>query len=129
MFKNYIIEEGKTILKQVELFNPTGKPYEIKEIISQSQIIAKLLEMLQEKVYIVQKCFEANSSFEIQRAQGFETFINTEIGEFTIAEILGTYTDNILRKNGLKVSHEEYEQHLEQIVKLFAHLIDKDIFI
>lgn len=36
MFKNYIIEEGKNILKQVELNNPNGKPYEIKEIISQS---------------------------------------------------------------------------------------------
>ena len=55
--------------------------------------------------------------------------MNTEIGEYTLAEILGTYTDNILRKNGLKVSHEEYELHLEQIVKLFAHLTDKDIFI
>ena len=34
LLKNYIIEEGKTILKQVELINSNGKPYEIKEIIS-----------------------------------------------------------------------------------------------
>ena len=33
MFKNYIIEEGRNILKQVELINPNGKPYEIKEIV------------------------------------------------------------------------------------------------
>ncbi len=85
--------------------------------------------MLQEKSQIVQQCFEGNSSFEIVRSQGFENFINFEIGQYTIAEILGNYTDNILRKNGLKVSHEEYELHLEQIVKLFSHLSDKDIFI
>lgn len=36
MFKNYIVEEGKTILKQVELNNASGKPYEIKELISQN---------------------------------------------------------------------------------------------
>lgn len=34
LFKNYIIEEGKTILKEVELLNSSGKPFEIKEIIS-----------------------------------------------------------------------------------------------
>jgi hypothetical protein len=69
--------------------------------------------MLQEKSQIVQQCFEGNSSFEIVRSQGFENFINFEIGQYTIAEILGNYTDNILRKNGLKVSLEEYELHLE----------------
>jgi hypothetical protein len=55
--------------------------------------------------------------------------VNFEIGQYTLAEILATYTDNILRKNGLKVSHEEFEQQLERVVKLFAHLTDKDIFI
>lgn len=72
-------------------------------------MVTKLLEMLQEYTGIVQNCFEANSSFEIQRAQGFEQFVNFEIGSYTLAEILATYTDNILRKNGLKVTHEEYE--------------------
>ena len=117
------------MLKQVELHNKEGKLYEIKEIIATSQVVTKLLEMLQEYTGIVQNCFESNSSFEIQRAQGFEQFVNFEIGQYTLAEILATYTDNILRKNGLKVSHEEFEQQLERVVKLFAHLTDKDIFI
>lgn len=68
-----------------------------------------MLDMLQEYTGVVRDCFESNSSFEIQRAQGFELFVNFEIGRYTLAEILATYTDNILRKNGLKVSHEEYE--------------------
>lgn len=43
---------------------------------------------------------------------------------------MATYTDNILRKNGLRVSsHQEYEAQLERVVKLFAHITDKDIFI
>ena len=74
-------------------------------------------------------CFEANTSFELQRQQGFESFVNYELGKFTIAEILACYTDNILRKNGLKCTNEEFEAHLDQIVKLFSHLTDKDIFI
>jgi cullin 1 len=55
--------------------------------------------------------------------------LNFEIGQFTVAEILATYTDNILRKNGLKVPPDQFEAHLEKVVKLFSHLTDKDIFI
>jgi len=46
-----------------------------------------------------------------------------------VAEILATYTDNILRRNGLKLPHDQYEAQLEKVVKLFTHLTDKDIFI
>jgi len=52
----------------VDLYNKDGKPMDIKEIIFTSQIVVKLLEMLQEYTNIVQNCFESNSSFEIQRA-------------------------------------------------------------
>lgn len=128
-FKQFIAEQGKAMLKQVELHNKDGKLYEIKEIIATSQVVTKLLDMLSEYTGIVVNCFESNSSFEIQRAQGFEQFVNFEIGQYTLAEILATYTDNVLRKNGLKVTHEEFEQQLERVVRLFAHLTDKDIFI
>ena len=53
------------MLKQVELHNKDGKLLEIKEIIGTSQIVTKLLDMLQEYTGIVQNCFESNSSFEI----------------------------------------------------------------
>jgi len=85
--------------------------------------------MLDEYRHIVSYCFEGNTSFELQRAQGFEAFVNFEIGQFTVAEILATYTDNILRKNGLKLPLDQFEAQLEKVVKLFAHLTDKDIFI
>ena len=64
-FKSFIAEQGKNMLKQVELHNPDGKLFEIKEIIHTSQIVTKLLDMLQEHTGIVQNCFESNSSFEI----------------------------------------------------------------
>lgn len=85
--------------------------------------------MLDQYHHIVQFCFEGNTYFELQRAQGFESFVNFEIGPYTVAEILATYTDNILRKNGLKVPQDQFEAQLEKVVKLFSHLTDKDIFI
>lgn len=85
--------------------------------------------MLDEFLHIVGFCFSGNTSFQIARQKGFEKFINFEIGQYTIAEMLATYTDNILRKNGLKLPPDQFEAHLEKIVKLFTHLTDKDIFI
>lgn len=49
--------------------------------------------MLDDYLYIVKNCFNNNSSFEINRAQGFESFINLDLGEYTIAEVLATWTD------------------------------------
>ena len=127
--KRFINEEGKKLLKLVGLTNSSGKELGIKEILQESGIISKLLKMLDEFTHVVQDCFEGNTSFEIQRSQGFESFVNFEIGKYTLAEILATYTDNILRKNGFKEPQNIFEAHLEKIVKLFSHLTDKDIFI
>jgi hypothetical protein len=49
-----------------------------------------------------------------------------------MSEALAIYTDNILRKGGLKgiqESGQNEEEYLKQIVQLFTHLVDKDLFI
>jgi hypothetical protein len=48
-----------------------------------------------------------------------------------MAEILAVYTDNTLRKGGMKSLSEsnKEEEHLKQVVSLFTHLVDKDLFI
>ena len=102
----FISEQGKDQLRSIALVGPEGKNYSVKEIISRSEVIEKLIKMLDDYLHIVQYCFNSNTSFEIQRAQGFENFINFEIGNFTVSEILATYTDNILRKNGLKLPQD-----------------------
>jgi cullin 1 len=66
---------------------------------------------------------------EISRISGFENFVNYDIGNFTVAEILSTYTDGVLRKNGFKADPDQFVEHLDLIVKLFSHLSEKDIFI
>jgi len=48
-----------------------------------------------------------------------------------MSEILAVYTDNILRKGGMKSLTEsgKEEEHLKMIVSLFTHLVDKDLFV
>ena len=101
--RTYIINLGRNMLKAVVITSPEGKTLGVKEIITKSEIVEKLIGMLDEFLHIVNYCFDQNTSFQIQRAQGFESFINFEVGQYTVSEILATYTDNILRKNGLKL--------------------------
>jgi cullin 3 len=47
-----------------------------------------------------------------------------------MSEVIAIYTDTILRKGGMKSLPEaQYEDYLKQIVQLFNHLVDKDLFI
>lgn len=45
----------------------------------------------------------------MQRYQGFESFINFDLGKFAVAEIIASYTDNILRKNGFKGTNDDID--------------------
>ena len=48
-----------------------------------------------------------------------------------MGEVLAVYTDNIFRKGGMKAVQERgtEEEYLKQIIALFTHLVDKDLFI
>lgn len=52
-----------------------------------------------------------------------------ETRKVTMSECIAIYTDSILRRGGMKIEESKQEEYLEKIVKLFTHLIDKDLFI
>jgi hypothetical protein len=58
---------------------------------------------------MVKKCFSNDAMFERSRQVAFEQFLNRDRGEtnkISMAEILATYSDNILRKGGVKLPEE-----------------------
>jgi len=71
--------------------------------------------------------------FERAQSNAFEEFMSKTVKNLSFAEILGTYTDKILRKGGYKAagvsSLDQLEECIEKIVVLFTHLSDKDVFI
>ena len=82
---------------------------------------------------MVKQCFSADVVFERARQVAFETFLNRdrgETGKVTMAEMLATYTDTVLRKGGgFKIQEDKFDEFIEKIVLLFTHLIDKDLFV
>lgn len=49
--------------------------------------------------------------------------------KYAMAEFLAHYTDKVLKKGGMKVEKQQYEEHLEQIITLFTFLVDKDLYL
>jgi hypothetical protein len=54
---------------------------------------------------------------------------NRDTNKVNMSELLAVYTDIILRKSGMKIEESKQEEYLEKVVRLFTHLIDKDIFV
>lgn len=51
------------MLKAVVITSSDGKALAVKEIISKSEIVEKLIAMLDEFLHIVSYCFDSNTSF------------------------------------------------------------------
>ncbi|GJS89416.1 cullin-1 isoform X1 [Tanacetum coccineum] len=62
--------------------------------------------------------------------EAFEVFCNKAICGSYSAELLATFSDNILKKGGSeKLSDEAIEDTLKKVVKLLAYISDKDLFV
>lgn len=131
MFKEHISVQGDSLLNKVDLPEESKDHTKLKEILQSSQIIEQLVTMLDKYMFMVKTCFSQNPYFERARQTSFEFFLNKERnqGKISLSEMLAIYTDSILRRGGMKIEEAKHEEYLEKIVKLFTHLIDKDLFI
>ena len=78
---------------------------------------------------MVQQCFNNESTFQRQVMLAFQTFMNLDVGQHTMAELISTNTDKLLRKGGSKENEAQLDDTLDQQVALFSYLVDKDMFI
>lgn len=93
-----------------------------------------MIKILDEAQVLCAECFDKATLFERAKANAFEEFMNKQVKGLSFAELLGTYTDKLLRKGGYKSIEEvsnqdQLDQYLEKLVILFTHLTDKDVFI
>ncbi|CAE7529703.1 CUL3A [Symbiodinium natans] len=86
----------------------------------------KVLELKKEVDDMVASCFESDTGFQKGRNRGLEAVLNKDT---RCAKYLALFCDLQLKK-GLKGRNEDEVQTLvNQVVSLFAHLKDKDIFL
>lgn len=90
------------------------------------EYITQVLELKLEMDDLVAKCFDNDSQFQKARNRALENVLNKDT---RCSKYLALYCDLQLKK-GLKGRNEEEVTSLvNQVVNLFAHLKDKDIFL
>mmetsp|Transcript_57243 Transcript_57243/g.150650 ORF Transcript_57243/g.150650 Transcript_57243/m.150650 type:complete len:756 (-) Transcript_57243:26-2293(-) len=88
--------------------------------------VEQVLELKSELDELVTQCFDNDSGFQKARNRGLESALNKDT---RCAKYLALFCDLQLKK-GLKGRNEEEMMSLvNQVVSLFAHLKDKDIFL
>ncbi|CAE7827953.1 CUL3A [Symbiodinium microadriaticum] len=93
---------------------------------SPAAYMEKVLELKKEVDDMVVSCFDSDTGFQKGRNRGLEAVLNKDT---RCAKYLALFCDLQLKK-GLKGRNEEEVQTLvNQVVSLFAHLKDKDIFL
>ena len=127
-FKNQLIKMGTKLIRETET-SANGKDLPIKVIISNSQLVENVIEMLLHYRRMIDECFSKDNSFERQLMLSFQDFMNLDVGKFSMAEILATYSDKVLRKGGIKGERKLIDEQLDSIALLFAYLFDKDLFL
>lgn len=68
---------------------------------------------------IVDNQFQKDPLFQNSLKAAFETIMNTDVGSLTNAEYLASFCDRMLKKGGEKLSDQQVERRLEDIVSDF----------
>mmetsp|Transcript_38572 Transcript_38572/g.27908 ORF Transcript_38572/g.27908 Transcript_38572/m.27908 type:complete len:121 (+) Transcript_38572:1123-1485(+) len=117
------------MIEQSEKLQETKeKELTVKDIIA-SQLVENLVKMLKKYTRMVKQAFCGDPLFTRRLQLSFEAFMNLDIGKHQMAVVLATYSDTLLRKGGVKFETQVYNEFSEIIVKLFSHIIAKDLFL
>jgi cullin 1 len=124
--KDHIQGEGQTILdKRAQKISEA----EGKEGPLDSWFVQALLDLHDKYRALVQEQFNGDPQFQKALKYAFEHVCNSDIGKYSVAELLGMYADSVLKSGGEeKLSEAQIEDVLEKICQLFSFLAEKDVF-
>ncbi|KAM0029605.1 putative cullin protein, neddylation [Helianthus debilis subsp. tardiflorus] len=130
LFKQYVIAEGTTLVKQIE-DAVSNKKTEKRDVVGllEQVFVRKVFEHQDKYLKYVNDCFSNHILFHKALGETLEIFCNKIIAGSSSAEVLATFCDNILKKGGSeKLSDEAIEDTLEKVVRQLAYISDRDLF-
>ena len=97
-FKNHIFQEGSLLMDEAERSLEGRDHVKAKEIVSDSKFIDSLIALRNKYDRILQACFHRDRQFQTVLRSAYENFLNRDIKQISMAEILATFSDKILSK-------------------------------
>lgn len=122
--KDFIKSEGEAIIEEKKLKSEISK----KDSPEDPEFVKNLINLLKRFKSLLDESFRNDSFYQRSINTGFSDVINKRIGKHTFAEILACYSDKLLRKTNNKMSDQEVEEELVNVISVFEHLEDKQLF-
>jgi hypothetical protein len=118
----YLLAVGNEIVEQTKIIS-------VKDKIDKShRLINNLLEFYVRYTEVVQKCFSNDLLFVRIMNKAFREIVNQDVGIFTTAELLNFFVDHCLKGNE-KLLEDQLDETLTNVVQLFTHFNEKDMFL
>lgn len=127
--KDYVSVRGNQTVDQFcdNIKNSKSNPSE-RQVLAAS-VINSILELHNNFFALITTCFERHATFQKALKEGFEVFMNRDIGNYPMPLLLSNYCDQLLRQRLPLPPGVSLEALFDQLVCLFEHLLDKDYFI
>ncbi len=95
-----------------------------------SNYIEELMAMHDTYFELVRTAFHGHGIFQRALKDAFSSIVNrpSSVEQASSAELLASYADSVLKKGGLSLEGAALERTLDNIVRLFSYLTDKDLF-
>ncbi|XP_057856921.2 cullin-1 [Cryptomeria japonica] len=126
-FKQFVIVKGTELIKQAE----DAKKEEKRDSSGapKQEFVRRVIEMHDKYEHYVLECFQNHKLFQKALQEAFETFCNKGPAKYLTAESLSAFSDNLLKKGSTeKLSDDEIDLALENVVKILEHVENKDVF-
>lgn len=120
-FRQFVTQKGSVLVDSREQQQSTT-------VVSDPTFVQSLIDLHDQYKSIVSRCFQSDTSFQKSLKEAFEVFINREFEKTSIAALMASFCDRILRKSGERMTDETMEDSLAKLVDLFSFLADKDDF-
>ncbi|KAL3749382.1 hypothetical protein ACJRO7_010486 [Eucalyptus globulus] len=137
IFKQHVTATGTDLVKQVENAVDSKKANKKYVVGLQQHIdlahcwqdfVREVIELHDKYEAYVNDCFQNHALFNKAFRMAFETLCDKGVGGSSMAELLATFCNDILRKRSKKLSDEAIEETLEKVVKLLSYISCKDLF-
>ncbi|XP_039162799.1 cullin-1 [Eucalyptus grandis] len=92
----------------------------------QEDFVREVIELHDKYEAYVNDCFQNHALFNKAFKMAFETLCDKGVGGSSMAELVATFCNDILRKRSKKLS--DIEETLEKVIKLLSYISGKDLF-
>jgi cullin 1 len=118
---------GKTVRDHIRTVG-TDLIAQAHETKGQSKFVQELIHVHDKYHTLVTGCFDGHAIFHRALKEAFEDIVNQHAFSVATSELLAEYSDQLLRKGGIRMPVNQLHDTLDKVVRMFTYLTDKDMF-